>query len=161
MLISSAEPADAPEILAIVHAAFRPVAEQYGMASLPPLEDTLEDLLAEVRTHVILKAVDDDGRIVGSIRGRVCRGTCEVGRLAVEPGVQGRGIGTALAREIEARFPEVDRFELFTGHLSDAPLRLYRGLGYVPFRVEPVSDTLQLVYLSKPGPGKKGKPARR
>jgi GNAT superfamily N-acetyltransferase len=153
--ISLATTADAEEILALVHAAFAPVAEEYGVATLPPLQETLADLLADFRTHVILKAAED-GRIVGSVRAALFRGTCEVGRLVVDPGSQGHGVGTALARAIEARFPEADRFELFTGHRSGPSLHIYGNLGYVPFRIETVSDSLQLVYMRKPGPGKQG-----
>jgi GNAT superfamily N-acetyltransferase len=151
MEIELATPEDAEEILALVHAAFGPVAREYGMRSLPPLEDTLPDLLEQFRTHTILKAVEGD-RIVGSVRGVMWRGTCEVGRLVVGPAFEGRGVGSALAKELEARFPDSRRFELFTGHRSGPSLHIYAKLGYVPFRLEPVSDTLQLVYLVKPGP---------
>ncbi len=154
MEILPATAADAEEILAVVHAAFRPVAEEYGVPTLPPLEETLADLLADMRTHIVLKAVEE-GRIVGSVRAALFRGTCEVGRLVVLPEMQGRGIGAALARAIETYFADAERFELFTGHRSGAPLHIYRSLGYLPFRVEPVSDRLQLVYLEKAG--KKGK----
>jgi GNAT superfamily N-acetyltransferase len=150
MEILQASAEDAPAILAICHAAFRPVADDYGETTLPPLEETLEDLLGDFGTHVILKAVED-GTIVGSVRGALFEGTCEVGRLVVAPGVQGRGVGSALAREIETYFPEAERFELFTGHRSGPSLHIYQGLGYLPFRVEPVTERLQLVFLEKPG----------
>jgi len=39
---------------------------------------------------------------------------------------------------------------LFTGHLSEGNLRLYRRLGYAEFRRERVSDHLVLVHLRKP-----------
>jgi GNAT superfamily N-acetyltransferase len=155
MEILRAEPADAPAILAIVHAAFGPVAAEYGAETLPPLEETLADLLDDFRTHVVLKAVEG-GRIVGSVRGVLFRGTCEVGRLVVDPGFQGRGVGKALAAEIERCFADAERFELFTGHRSGPSLHIYAGLGYVPFRIEPVSDELQLVYLEKTGSPRQG-----
>lgn len=149
--IETARPDDAEEILRLVHAVFRPVAEEYDMGTLPPLKDTLTDLLAQFRTHVILKAVDE-GRIVGSVRGVMWRGTCEVGRLVVDHSMHGQGIGTALATELESHFPDAHRFELFTGHRSGPSLHIYARLGYVPFRIEPVSESLQLVYLEKAGP---------
>lgn len=148
MRILTATRQDAEEILAVVHAAFRPIAAEYGMPSLPPLEETVDDLLADFRTHVVLKAVED-GRIVGSVRGAIFQGRCEVGRLVVDPAAQGRGIGGALAREIERRFPEARCFELFTGHHSGASLHIYQKLGYIPFRIETVSPTLQLIHLRK------------
>lgn len=158
MEIVLADPTDAEEILAVVHAAFRPVAEEYGVPTLPPLRETLDDLSADFRTHVVLKAVED-GRIVGSVRGALRDGTCEIGRLAVTPASQGRGIGAALAKAIEAHFPQAVRFELFTGDRRGPSLHIYERLGYRAFRVVAVSETLRLVYLDKDGPAKKGNPA--
>jgi ribosomal protein S18 acetylase RimI-like enzyme len=149
MEIAPATPADAADIVAVTHAAFRPVARQYGVATLPPLQDTEESVRALMADGaLVLKAVVD-GRIVGSVRGAMRDGTCEVGRLVVLPEAEGRGIGTALARALEDRFPQASRFELFTGHLSDRSIAIYRRLGYTPFRTERLSDTLSLVYLEK------------
>jgi ribosomal protein S18 acetylase RimI-like enzyme len=67
---------------------------------------------------------------VGSVRGRLEGDTCHIGRLVVHPRLQRRGIGARLMREIEGRFPKARRYELFTGHLSEGNLRLYRRLGY-------------------------------
>lgn len=155
-MIDLAEPADAPEILGLVHRAFAAVAAEYEVPSLPPMEETLPDLLADFHTHTILKATAEDGRIVGSVRGALFHGTCEVSRLVVDPVAQGGGIGSALAREIEARFPDAVRFELFTGHRSGPALHIYGTLGYVPFRIEAVSERLQLIHLQKTGPRGQG-----
>jgi hypothetical protein len=54
-------------------------------------------------------------------------------------------------REIEASFPEAERYELFTGYLSEGNLRFYRRLGYEEFREVVISPNLRLVYLGKPG----------
>ena len=54
-------------------------------------------------------------------------------------------------RVIEGRFSAADRYELFTGHLSERNIRLYRRLGYEKFREEAISPRLRLVYLEKPG----------
>jgi ribosomal protein S18 acetylase RimI-like enzyme len=85
------------------------------------------------------------------VRARLDDGTCHVGRLVVHPRLQRRGLGTRLMREIEASYPDARRYELFTGHLSAANLRLYRRLGYQEFREDAVSPALRLVYLEKPG----------
>ena len=87
--------------------------------------------------------------IVGSVRARMADGTCQVGRLAVHPRLRRRGLGARLMGEIEARFPEAERYGLFTGHLSEGNLRLYRRLGYAETREEVVSPRLRLVHLQK------------
>jgi ribosomal protein S18 acetylase RimI-like enzyme len=151
MEITLAIPEDAEAILELQTAAFAPVASEYGQATLPPLEETLPELLGQFRSHTILKAVED-GRIIGSVRGTMWRGTCEIGRLVVDPSHQGRGIGTALAREIESRFPDAELFALFTGHHGGPALHIYATLGYGAVRVERINDDLQFVHLEKRGP---------
>lgn len=87
--------------------------------------------------------------IVGSVRAQIKEGTCFIGRLLVHPNFQNQGIGTALMREMEKRFPQAERFELFTGHRSEKNLYLYGKLGYRELRREKVNDRLDLVYLEK------------
>ncbi|MEJ2737951.1 MAG: GNAT family N-acetyltransferase, partial [Anaerolineae bacterium] len=87
--------------------------------------------------------------IVGSVRAYLQDGTCFVGRLIVHPSFQNQGIGTRLLGEIERAFDQAERFELFTGHLSERNLYLYQKLGYRPYRNRTVSEALTLVHLEK------------
>ncbi|GLW97393.1 GNAT family N-acetyltransferase [Microtetraspora sp. NBRC 16547] len=74
---------------------------------------------------------------------------CVVGRLVVAPDRQGNGIGTALLEALHAAVPEAAAFDLFTGHLSEGNLRLYRRLGYRETRRERVQDHLTLIHLRR------------
>jgi GNAT superfamily N-acetyltransferase len=67
----------------------------------------------------------------------------------VHPEVQGLGIGTRLMQSIEEVFPQARRFRLFTGGRSKRNLHIYRKLGYVQYKREPVHANLTLVYLEK------------
>ena len=148
MIIAMASPEDAQAILDLQRLAFGYEAELYGDDRLPPLTQTLDELRSEFGHRLILKFVDG-GLVVGSVRAFQEGDTCHVGRLVVHPDRQGRGIGTALMKEIESRFPEARRFELFTGKLSVRNLRLYEHVGYMPFKEEVVSPRLAMVYLEK------------
>jgi len=86
---------------------------------------------------------------VGAVRARGTSGICHIGRLIVSPGLQGRGIGTRLMRAVEAEFPDVDRYELFTGSRSEANIRLYERLGYRRSREQVLSPAVTLVFLEK------------
>jgi ribosomal protein S18 acetylase RimI-like enzyme len=99
----------------------------------------------------VLVAEDSAGAVIGSVRGEMRGGCCLVGRLVVEPELQGRGIGRALAAALEARFAQAERFEIFTGHRSAPALHLYESLGYTRERTEYVHERLDLVFLSKLG----------
>lgn len=146
--IEVASTEDAEEVLALIKRAFAPVGEQYGDPALPPLVEPPEAFRARFADHVVLKAIADEC-IIGAVLGVMDGDTCLVGRLVVEPALQGRGMGRALATEIERRFPQAARFELFTGNRSAGTLGLYASLGYREFKREHVNDRLTLVFLEK------------
>ena len=123
-------------------------AQLHDEPRLPPLLETLDELAAAMAAETMLKATIGT-RIVGAVRGRVEGATLHVGRTAVAPDLQGRGIGTRLLAAIEATAgPGIERFELFTGERSAANLRLYARLGYRELRREPVGP-FALVLLAK------------
>lgn len=170
--IERASPADAGEILTLQRAAYVTEAQMYGDPFIAPLVESFEQLRKVIETGVVLKAVEGT-RIVGSVRGRLPDGAqdggagrgptrrpeheaggrpgraCLVGRLVVAPDRQGMGIGTALLEALHAAVPEAAAFDLFTGHLSEGNLRLYRRLGYRETRRERVQDHLTLIHLRR------------
>lgn len=140
--------ADVEEVLAVQRASFAIEARLYDDPSLPPLREDAEGVLADLATgsgQVALWA----GRVVGSVRVRVDGRRLHIGRLAVLPEFQGRGIGSALLARAEASAP-ADEAVLFTGHLSTGNLRLYARAGYTEQRRAPVDERVTLVHLRKP-----------
>ncbi|WP_394367723.1 GNAT family N-acetyltransferase [Nonomuraea phyllanthi] len=146
--IERARAADAGEILTVQRAAYVSEAQLYGDPYIPPLVESLEQVRKIIESAVMLKALDA-GRVVGAVRGQVSGTTCLVGRLVVAPDHQGRGIGTALLAALHEAVPEARAFDLFTGHLSEANLRLYRRLGYRETRRERMDDHLTLIHLRR------------
>ncbi len=148
LFIAQATPDDAAEILALQKMAYQSEAELNDDWAIPPLTQTLPEILSEFETKVFLKAVYSD-KIIGSVRASLDSGTCQVGRLIVRPDHQGKGIGTLLMGEIEIAFSRAERFELFTGVKSVNNIRLYQGLGYRKFREEALSPKVRLVFMEK------------
>lgn len=146
--IEPAQPNDAPDILALQRLAYQREAELYDDFAIAPLAETVADLERELVRSCVLKAVTD-GTLVGSVRGHREGSVCHVARLMVHPDWQGQGIGAALMLAIEAEFPGVERFALFTGHRSEGNLRLYARLGYREVRQEPVHTGLSFVHMEK------------
>ncbi len=146
--IREAAPSDAGEILEIQKSAFHHQGILYNDFKLPPLVQTLDDLIRDFKTHVFLKA-DYQGKIVGAVRGRGEGNTCHISRLCVHPDHQNRGIGKKLMLAIEERFKTVARYELFTGHKSVKNLALYEKLGYSKFDEKAQGDKVMLICMEK------------
>lgn len=141
---------EAEEILKLQYLCYQAEAALYDDYALPPLTQTLADLLAGYDTHAILVA-RLGGAVVGSASGRMAGDTCHIGRLIVHPRLQRRGLGTRLLRAIEGHFHTAARYALFTGHRSEGNLRLYSALGYGRVREEAIAPHLRLVHLERPG----------
>ncbi len=148
MIIGKAEREDATEILALQKLAYLSEAELYGDISIPPLTQTLEELIDSFSRNLIFKAVDE-GRIIGSVNGRISKGRCLIGRLMVHPDCQGRGIGTILMGAIEREFPHVSAYRLFTGEKSSRNIHLYERLGYRIYERKVIPGSFLIVFMEK------------
>ncbi len=148
LVISQADESDLPEILGVQKTAYQSEAEIYNDPTLPPLQQTLEQLREAFKTQIIFKAVIN-GKIVGSIRGYVAEGTGHISRLSVHPYFQSKGIGKKLVAALETRLAEAKRFEVFTWHKSKRNLALYGKLGYKEFKTDQLNSAVNRVYLEK------------
>lgn len=146
--IKEATESDAEKILEIQKLAFYGQGILYNDFTLPPLVQTLEELVRDFRTYAYLKAVHG-GEVIGSVRGRYERDMCFISRLIVHPDYQNRGIGKKLMLAVENRFAGASRYELFTGDKSEKNLALYRRLGYREFARKPQSASVTLICLEK------------
>ena len=148
ILIKKAQKEDLEKILELQYLAYQSEAKLFGNMDIPPLKQTIEELYNEFQKGTILKALDDIGVIIGSVRAYQENGTVYIGKLMVHPKMQRKGIGTKLLLEIEREYPN-QRYELFTSTKSISNIRLYERLGYKIFKEETVSQELQFVYLQK------------
>jgi GNAT superfamily N-acetyltransferase len=152
--LAAATAADAGEMLTLQRAAYVSEAQLYDDPLLPPLVQTLDELRDELSVGGGIVA-REGARMVGAVRFRLDGEVLHVGRLAIAPDRQGRGLGTALLAAAEAA-TSARRAALFTGERSEANLRLYERSGYVEVRREAVRSGLVLVHLEKQLPGRRG-----
>lgn len=148
MNIIKAEQQDLQEILDLQYLAYQSEARLFSNPNIPPLTQTLQQLQQEYENGIILKAVDADNVIVGSVRAYFQNDTLQIGKLMVRPDLQGQGLGTRLLSELECKYPS-QRYELFTSSKSERNIKLYKRLGYVIFKHEDISAGLTFVYLRK------------
>lgn len=149
--ITPAAPEDAAELLALQRLAYQSEARLYGDWTMAPLTQTLEELCAEFPRLTVLKALDEDGAMIGSVRAEMDGEICRIGRLVVRPDRQRQGLGAALLAAIQAAHPQAARFALFTGAQSSGNLRLYARAGFAETARREVKPGLTLVFLEKPG----------
>ena len=95
----------------------------------------------------ILKAVDDNGNIIGSTRGYIKDDTSYIGKTFVKPEYQGKGIGTKLINTLE-KIHVAPRYEINASIRCPQNIRLYEKLGYVKFK-EVHTLNNGFVYLQK------------
>ena len=148
MNIKKAEKEDLQEILDLQYMAYQSEAKLFNTIDIPPLKQTLEEVFNEYTKGIILKALDEKGKIIGSVRGYLEDETVYIGKLMVHPQHQGKGIGTKLLLRIESEFSGY-RYELFTSTKSKKNIELYEKLGYRVFSQRKISEELRFVYLVK------------
>ncbi|KAG4099913.1 acyl-CoA N-acyltransferase [Neocallimastix lanati (nom. inval.)] len=147
-IIYKAELKDLQEILDLQYLAYQSEANLFGNRDIPPLKQTIEEVINEYNEGVILKMLDDNGAIIGSVRAKEQNGTVYIGKLMVHPDHRGHGYGTKLLKEIELYFPK-KRYELFTSTKSLNNIYFYQKLGYKIFNQKVITDELQFVYMEK------------
>lgn len=146
--ISEASEADSTEILTLQKICYLQEAEIYHDFSIQPLTQTDKELKDEFTKCIFLKCVFGNN-IIGSVRAFENDKTCFIGKLIVHPEFQNIGIGRELMNQIEYKFSNSARFELFTGSESIKNISLYQKLGYNIFKREKIKPSLELVFLEK------------
>ena len=146
--IYKADVEDLREILRLQYLSYQSEADLFGDRNIPPLRQTLEELIDEHKAGVILKMLDHDGNIIGSVRAKEDNGTVYIGKLMVHPQHRCRGYGTMLLNEMEQYFPH-KRYELFTSTRSEKNIKFYQKMGYRIFKRKEVNNELQFVFFEK------------
>lgn len=148
MIILRAEKGDLQKIIDLQYIAYQSEARLFKDQDIPPLKQTLADVEKEYQKGIVLKALDDDKTIIGSVRAFCDNGTVYIGKLMVHPSKQGHGIGTKLLIEMEKQYPK-QRYELFTSTKSEKNIVLYQKLGYKIFDEKQATEELRFVYMEK------------
>jgi GNAT superfamily N-acetyltransferase len=140
----------AGELLTIRRAAFVSEAQLYNDPHIPALTQTLEELAADIkRDDVVTLGAWLGPRLVGSIRVGIEDDKATIGRLAVVPDLQAKGIGTQLLFAVLGYLPESTKeVWVFTGQNSKHNIALYNKAGF-DHQFDEVSGDLTYAYLRK------------
>jgi ribosomal protein S18 acetylase RimI-like enzyme len=149
MIIERAGISDAEEILMLQKRAYQSEDDLYPEFTIPPMEQTLDEIISEYEDHLFFKAIRDN-RIVGSVRVSIIDSeTCYMGRLIVDPDLQNQGIGTILMEEAEQIFSKYPRIVLMTGQRSKNNIKFYIKRGYKIFKIKSFNESLRFICLEK------------
>ena len=126
---------DVPELMELHDKAFFAIAAEVDWLDAPGLKESLEQAREDFSRYTTIKILSDEGKIVGSVRGRVEDGSLYIGRLMVQPECQGRGYGKILFREIQKMIPH-NRVWLFTCGEVQRVVSFYEREGFRAFNTE-------------------------
>jgi GNAT superfamily N-acetyltransferase len=130
--IALVEDDHAGELLTLRRAAFVTEAQLYDDPHIPPLTQTLTELREDLaRDDVVTIGAWEGHRMIGSLRVEIEGEKATLGRLAVAPDKQGRGIGTEMLFAVLPFLPEQTKeIWVFTGKDSKQNLAMYTKHGY-------------------------------
>lgn len=132
-LLSSVRPIDhsAPDtavaVVGIQRAAYRIEADLIGYDRIPPLTESVEDVMA---LDLVLLGAHHDDQLIGLVGYAVEPDGVDIDRLAVDPAWFRKGIARALLAGVEDREAEAERFLVSTGAANLPAVTLYKSLGY-------------------------------
>ena len=148
MKIEIANIEDVPELLNLQYKAFHPVAERLNWPDAPNLIETVEHARGEFPKYTTLKMLSDDGKIIGSVRGRVENGSLYIGRLMVLPEFQKNGYGRILLRKIQSMLPH-DRAWLDTSGDVPETVSFYEREGFRIFERKRFENGVSWIFMEK------------
>jgi predicted GNAT family N-acyltransferase len=97
-------------------------------------------------THIVAVA---DGQVIGTCRLLFRSGVARLGRLAVEPGRRGDGVGAAILREAD-RVARLAGAEAISLHAQTHAKELYLRDGYIERGATFVEEGIEHVSMEKP-----------
>lgn len=145
----------AAQIWRLQHAAYRAEAALIGIAELPPLQETVADIIRLQETFYGM--VGEDGDLVAAVSVENGGGDIMICRVMVHPDRFRTGLARRLLRHVEERYAEAAGFRVSAAVNNEPAVRLYTSLGYVPVRQWSPLAGLTMAEFAKKREGKGAK----
>lgn len=148
MRVESVRKEDLEEILSVQYLSYQPEAEAYRNFRIQPLTETLTVLEEQYEIGTFLKLCDDDGRILGSVRGYLEDDIFQIRKVFVHPCHRRKGYGTMLLRAMEEMFADHKK-QLFAPVRMEDATHFFEKNGYLKVKKQRVSINMEFYYLEK------------
>ena len=142
--IDMSDPAIAAQVLTLQRSAYRVEADLIGFEQIPPLHESLEDLMA---APLIWFGIVKSGKVVAAIAFTKQDGRIDIDRLVVAPSSLRQGYGTALVASLDPRAT----ITVATGAKNLPAHRLYKAQGFVNIGESSPVAGLQLTQFVRKG----------
>lgn len=150
MILIQANVNDISALYALQKLAFKSEAAMIGSRGVPALQESPEEFQQDFSNWTTFKLADETERLIGAIRFRKTEGGLEVGRLMIHPDWRRKGLAKRLLQAVDELYPHESKV-LYTCTKSWLNIRLYKKMGYLPFRKVHESSGLDLVWMRKSG----------
>jgi GNAT superfamily N-acetyltransferase len=144
-MLDLAESATAADVLEIQHAAYRVEADLIGFGEIPPLHESLDELVAFPFTWLGIRGAD--GRVTAALAYIETHGEIDIHRLVVAPSRFRHGLASALVGALDGRA----RIVVSTGSANLPAHRFYESLGFSPIRSEMIHPDLSITHFVRGG----------
>ena len=148
MKIEIATIEDVPELMELHDKAFFAIAAEVNWLDAPGLKESLEQACEDFPKYMTLKMLSDEGKIVGSVRGRVEDGSLYIGRLMVLPECQGKGYGRILLRKIQSVLPHSRAWLDTSGDVPET-VSFYEREGFRTFESKRFENGVSWIFMEK------------
>ena len=148
MKIEIATIEDVPELMELHDKAFFAIAAEVDWLDAPGLKESLGQACEDFPKYMTLKMLSDEGKIVGSVRGRVEDGSLYIGRLMVLPECQGKGYGRILLRKIQSVLPHSRAWLDTSGDVPET-VSFYEREGFRTFESKRFENGVSWIFMEK------------
>ncbi|WP_312117156.1 GNAT family N-acetyltransferase [Brevibacillus reuszeri] len=136
----------AKRVWALQQAAYAVEAKLIGWADLPPLRETVDELL---ECGEMFACFMDGAELAGAISFKVEEGVVDIHRMMVHPNHFRKGIASKLLQHVEAVQPEWQKMIVSTGALNEPATQLYQRHGFMLVEQKEVAPGLKLSFFEK------------
>jgi ribosomal protein S18 acetylase RimI-like enzyme len=136
----------AKRVLSLQREAYKIEAELIGSMDIPPLKESLQELMDCEEKFVGLFEQEE---LIGVTSYKVEKGQLDIHRLMVKPGHFRKGVARKLLTHLEKAIPDVHEMIVSTGAANLPAVQLYQKLGFRKTGEQIAKEGIVLVYFKK------------